>query len=48
MKIMQKQPIFEIFKIYSEKSVFIEMQYGITFKDVQMSEPKKLSAKALV
>ena len=41
MKIMQKQPIFEIFKKYSEKSVFIEMQYGMTFKNVQMSEPKK-------
>ena len=40
--------LFEIFKKYIEKSLFIEVQYGMTFEDVQISEPKKVSAKVLL
>ena len=48
IQIIKNQPIFELFKKYIEKTVVIEMQYGMTFEDVQISEAKKLSAKVLV
>ena len=48
MKTIKNEPIFEIFKKYIEKSVFIEVHYGMTFKDVQILGNKKGSAKVLV
>ena len=42
MKTKKNAPIFYLFNKHIEKFVFIEVQYGITFEDVQVSGPIKV------